>query len=57
VSRPAADGALRGDECADLPLFVVGADGRLSATVDGRDPVVRPGDTVIALTDAEGGSG
>ena len=57
VSRPAADGALRGDEGAGLPLFVVGADGRLSATVDGRDPVVRPGDTVIALTDAEGGAG
>ena len=57
VSRPAADGALRGDEGAGLALFVVGADGRLSASVDGRDPVVRPGDTVIALTDAEGGAG
>jgi NhaP-type Na+/H+ or K+/H+ antiporter len=57
VSRPACDGALRGDEGAGLPLFVVGADGRLSATVDGRDPVVRRGDTVIALTDAEGGTG
>jgi NhaP-type Na+/H+ or K+/H+ antiporter len=57
VSRPAGDGALRGDGGADLPLFVVGADGRLSATVDGREPVVRPGDTVIAVTNAEGGSG
>lgn len=57
VSRPAADGALHGNEGADLPLFVVGADGHLSAAVDGRDPLVRPGDTVIGLTDAEGGSG
>jgi hypothetical protein len=57
VSRPAADGALLGDDGPGLPLFVVGGDGRLSATVDGRAPVVRPGDTVITLTDADGGAG
>jgi len=34
---------------AEVPLFAVARDGRLSIAADGRPPDVRSGDTVIVL--------
>ena len=45
----AADDDVRGSGAETLPLFAVTPAGQLSVAADGRRPVLRPGDTVVAI--------